>query len=368
MTDSTNTHTDAPAVATPGHLPRHGRRTHAASRKVCYDALQYPHPRAQQQRLERAVLEQLNRHRLLRAVDLAAAVAPERAFDAAMSAVQRQIARLVQQRLVQRSVVAHQTVYALTQRGAHRLEALRGDGPGTPPAPWCVWPAVHASARRVADRSNPEHTLLISQVVIAAEARGLTAWTESELRTLLKTAPLVVDVQRTRRGLWPDALLLMPSGSGLQLWWVEIDRSRRGSQRLADLAALVRAAGSTVRVPTADGGERLLPLRRITVLTSSLSIARADIGHLQQHVTVGLTGKSAVVQRDEGLFDVHVDVEQRLADGRVQVVTQTGARLVVRPWTQPGPGAWFDSGALPWRVTNGAWPPAQALRFAADIV
>lgn len=88
------------------------------------------------------MLEHLNRHRLLRAVDVAAAIAADRRFDAAMSAAQRQLARLVAERLVQRSVVAHQTVYALTQRGAHRLAELRGDEVGSPPAPWTAWPAA----------------------------------------------------------------------------------------------------------------------------------------------------------------------------------------------------------------------------------
>jgi len=330
---------------------------------VHYDACRYAHPRAQRDALERALLEHLNRHRLLRAVDLAAAVAPERRFEAAMSAAQRQIARLVQARFVQRSVVSHQTIYALTQRGAHRLAELRGDDPGSPPAPWTAWPSIRSSARRVADRSNPEHSLLIAQTVIAAEARGFTAWTEAELRSLLKTPPLFVEVDGTRRGLWPDALVLLPTSSGTQLVWLEIDRSRRGSRRLADLTALVRAAGCAVRVPAADGGERVLPLRRIVVLTASTGIARADLSHLLPRVTVGFTGQSGLVHGGQGLYDVLVDAEQRLPGGRVQTVRQIGARLLVQPWSTPSPRAWFDSGALPWSVPSGRWPSACPVRF-----
>ena len=52
------------------------------ARRVHYDAQRYAHPHAQQQSLERAVLEHLNRHRLLRAVDVAAAIAADRRFEA----------------------------------------------------------------------------------------------------------------------------------------------------------------------------------------------------------------------------------------------------------------------------------------------
>lgn len=336
-------------------------------RRVLYDAHRYAHPHAQQQYLERAVFEHINRHRLLRAVDIAVAIAADRRFEAAMSAAQRQLARLVEDRLVQRSVVAHQTVYALTLRGAYRLAELRGDDPGSPPAAWTVWPTVRSSARRVSDRSNPAHSLLISQTVIAAEARGLTAWTEAELRSLLRTPPLTVDVDGKARGLWPDAFILLPSASGPQLVWVEIDRSRRGSQRLADLTALVRSAGCAVRVPSIGGneGERVMPLRRIVVLTGSTGIARADLSHLLPRVTVGCTGDSGLVHRGPGLYDVLVDAEQRLSGGRVQTVRQIGARLLVQPWTVPSIRAWFDSGALPWSLSSGQWPPAQPLGFTA---
>ena len=364
VTDSTRAHQAAPQEPSGEHTPRPSRRTQDASREVHYDARRYPHPRTQQRRLERAVLEQLNRHRLLRAVDLAAAIAPERPFDAAMSSVQRQLARLIRERCVQRAVIAHITCYALTARGAYRLSEYRAADAEHPPAPWTRWSEVRPGARRLGDRANPEHTLRIAHVVIAAEARGFPAWTESELRTLLQQPPLVIEGESGKRGLWPDALLLIVTGSGTQLCWVEIDRSRRGSQRLADLAALVRSAGQPVRVPHPLES---LPLRRITVLTSTPSIARADVTHLRQHVTVGFAGDSAIVERDEGLFDVHVDVEQRLADGRTQIVKQTGARLVVRPWTEPTAITWFESQALPWRVPSGAWPPARGLRFSAAM-
>lgn len=335
------------------------------ARRVHYDAQRYAHPHAQQQSLERAVLEHLNRHRLLRAVDVAAAIAADRRFEAAMSAAQRQLARLVEDRLVQRSVVAHQTVYALTQRGAYRLVELRGDDPGAPPQPWTAWPAVRPSARRVADRSNPQHALLISQTVIAAEALGLTAWTETELRALLKTPPLTVAVDGKPRGLWPDAFIVLPGASGPQLVWVEIDRSRRGSRRLADLTALVRAAGCAVRVPGSGSheGERIMPLRRIVVLTGSTGIARADLSHLLPRVTVGFTGDSGLVHRGAGLYDVLVDAEQRLSGGRVQTVRRVGARLLVQPWSVPSPREWFDSSALPWSLSSGQWPPAQPMRL-----
>lgn len=366
---------DATPGPEPTHFPVHPLNTDDTApvhtsphtrvpRRVHYDARRYAHPQAQQLRLERAVLEHLNRHRLLRAVDIAAAVVADRRFEAAMSAAQRQLARLVQGRFVQRSVVSHQTIYALTQRGAHRLAELRGDDPGSPPAPWTAWPSIRSSARRVADRCNPAHSLLIAQTVIAAEARGFTAWTETELRSCLKTPPLFVEVDGTRRGLWPDALVLLPASSGSQLVWLEIDRSRRGSRRLADLTALVRAAGCSVRAPAADGGERVLPLRRIVVLTASTGIVRADLSHLLPRVTVGFTGERGLVHGGQGLYDVLVDAEQRLPGGRVQTVRQVGARLLIQPWARPDARTWFDSGALPWVLPAGAWPAAQPLAFA----
>lgn len=365
MTDTTPGSATTQPPATAGHSRRQSRCTADVQRTVQYDAHHYPHPKTQQKRLERAVLEHLNRHRLLRAVDLAAAVAPERPFDAAMSAVQRQLARLIDERCVQRTVIAHITCYALTARGAHRLGEYRAADSEHPPAPWRSWSDVRPGARRLGDRTNPAHSLQISQIVIAAEARGFTAWTEAELRTQLKRPPLVVDDGGERRGLWPDALALIPMGSTHHLCWIEIDRSRRGSQRLADLAALVRSAGQPVRVPDA---EEAMPLRRISVLTATPSIARADITHLEERVTVGFAGDSALSKREEGLFDVRADVEQRLPDGRTQIVRQTAARLVIQPWTEPTPITWFDAQALPWRVQSGAWPPAQPVKFCGASI
>lgn len=359
------------------HLDAQLGHGHCA-RAVHYDRTAYAHPRHQQQVLRRAILEHLNRHRLLRATELAAAVAPERAYEAALSAVQRQLAQLLQERLVQRATIAGHTVYALTQRGARELEDLRlQHEPGQPSeaasSPWGYWPAPRALAKRLADRSNPQHTLLIAQTVIAAESRGLRGYTEAELRAWLKKPPLVVEQDDgQRKGLWPDALLIGASQNQPYLIWVEIDRSRRGSQRLSDLVSLVRSAGAAVRVPhpgaQAEGSHEhstTLRLQRIVVLTRNAAIARANASHLQPRIRVGLTGDRGLVPRSSHSWDVLGDLERRLPDGRVGTVRRVVAMLTMLPWPRPQRDAWFEHMTLPWPLAQGQWPVARPVRFDA---
>jgi hypothetical protein len=142
-----------------------------------------------------------------------------------------------------------QTIHAMTERGKRLLESYGFTGT--------------ASIRRAANMVNPKHMMWLNFITLACEARGLQAFTESEImrsinqgvaqvkdmkiRGVLKVVvepttdenEMVIGGARTTVSLLPDAVALEEDG----ITWFEIDSSRRGPARIARLVALLQKIG-----------------------------------------------------------------------------------------------------------------------------
>ncbi len=319
-----------------------------------------------------------NRFRVIRTLDIAAACFPERPFKAALTAAQRAVRGLVKSDLLRRyRTDRFQTVYGLTQRGVDWL-ADRGHD-------------AASSVRRVSDMTNPEHRLWAQFLVICAWARGLDAITEAELLQRLNTTArpgstknpkagttqgyITVDVHRhsgtVRKSLRPDAVAFEERGGGVA--WVEVDRSKRGSERQADLAALIGVIGSKV----ADSKV----LRRVVVMCKTARIERDAVRVVEQLSAAGnslvLTeGRRHIRRFDDGVYEVWTAVPFKRADGRTALVDERIGHIIVQmlptwlpkvridasnSWSCDG---WFGDNYLPYRrpPSTGQWEvPASPL-------
>jgi hypothetical protein len=273
----------------------------------------------------RRSLRLANRFRVVRTLDIAVSCFPERDYKAALTAAQRATRGLVKADLLKRyRTNRFQTVYGLTQRGAEWLHELDEE--------------AAASVRRVSDMSNPEHRLWGQFLVLAAEARGLTAWSEAELLQRLACKPrggkgmeqglLQVSMQAAagvlRKSLRPDALIEEVDGAT----WVEVDRSARGSDRAADLRALVLSVGGVL----SDGQT----LRRVVVFTRTERIQRRVIAAL--HRTVAQTAGEALVKHRRQLrraangdFEVWMTEDRPHRDRRRSLVDTMVGHVLVQP-------------------------------------
>lgn len=247
-----------------------------------------------------------HRFRVIRTFDLAVLCFPERPFKAALTAAQRAMRGLKKDGyLTAYRTDRQQHVYGLTQKGARWLDDHGVDGT--------------ASVRRVSEMTNPEHLLWANFIAVCSEARGLRAYTESELLRELnrnrKGGELVQGLlevqvpvgQRTvARKLRPDAIAYEADGAT----WFEIDRSKRGAEREASLAALFRKPGFTMR----DGQV----LKRVVVLAKSerilnraLDIARNQTAARGRQLRN--RGERCLREVEEGIFEVIT--LQLVADG-----------------------------------------------------
>ena len=248
-------------------------------------------PRLASTRIKLLVLRAANRFRLIRAIDIAAAVFPERALKAALSAAHRATSHLCVAKgarskkqisstgkeksvkslerhpkvrreppsLVKYRSDAGQTYYGLTKAGAEWLrdngDLDAGDG------------LAQASVSTVCSKTNPEHEMWANTITLTCAARGIQAWNETELKSLLawrpdspKIFPLSIktnrkvhvavdgshgDSQLSRvatdiiKGLLPDALANTSKGAV----WIEVDKSVRGGDRRKDLEHVIRNIG-----------------------------------------------------------------------------------------------------------------------------
>lgn len=265
-----------------------------------------------------------SRFRVIRTIDIAVACFAEREYKAALTAAQRAVRGMVKASLLRRyRTDRFQTVYGLTQRGAEWLQ----EG-GTEAA---------ASVRRVSDMTNPEHRLWSQFVVLAAEARGLKAWTESELMQAMNSdlqegKPAVQGLFRvslqnsgetSARFLRPDALIAEGDGAT----WVEVDRSARGSERAAYLRALVLSMGARL----ADGQT----LARVVVFTRTERIRRRVVALLAQ-TELGsrdaalVSGRRQLRESTGDTHEVWLTRERRHRDGRVSLVDQLAGHVIVQ--------------------------------------
>lgn len=311
----------------------------------------------------RRALLMANRFRVIRTIDVAASCFPERPYKAALTAAQRAVRGMVKAKLLTRyRTDRFQTVYGLTARGASSLQEGGVD--------------AASSVRRVSDMRNPEHRLWLQFLVVACEARGLRAETESEvLRSLNKGAttgqPMVqglLSVTWTRGGktarqsLRPDAIAYEADG----ITWFEADISKRGAGREAALAALAVGVGRTL-----PGGE---VLRRIVIVCKTGRIRLRALGVLRG-VGAEQNGKVLVGDRvhlrecEVGVFEVWRAQEEKLGDGRSHVVDRRLGHVIIQAlptWLpklriedagEPVLG-WFSDGLLPYRrpASLPAWP------------
>lgn len=207
----------------------------------------------------------LDRFRVVRAIDIAIGCCPERPYKAALTAAQRALRGMSKAGLVRRyRTDRHQHIYGLTTAGARWLKE---EGFNASP-----------SIRRVSDMTNPEHRLWMSTLVLACEARGLEAYSESEALQELNRGRskdplqgfLKVGASSSTGGLRPDALAREADGTT----WFEIDRSRRGEARSTALSALVGHIGATL----ADG----TVLRRVVVFAHTERIQQRALGILRE--------------------------------------------------------------------------------------
>lgn len=213
------------------------------------------HPAILKEQYAVEVLRCLARFRIVRAVDIAVYCFAERAYGHARQAARLALSNLVKERCVLRYVTeGRQTIYAMTERGKRLLESYGFEGT--------------SSIRRAANMVNPRHTLWLNFIALVCEARGLQAFTESEILRAIndgvlkvkdmkrrgvllvtaeyKNADGTVDRQRgfKKTALLPDVIALEEDG----ITWFEIDASRRGPDRMARLMGLIKKVGSPVPI------------------------------------------------------------------------------------------------------------------------
>jgi len=296
----------------------------------------------------------VNRFRVIRTIDIAVHCFAERPFKAALSAAQRAVRGMVKQSLLARyRTDRFMTVYGLTQRGAEWLEDRGVD--------------AAASVRRVTDMTNPEHRLWAQFLTLCAQARGAKAMTESELLQLLnekvETGKPVVQglLQVTLHSLGkrrsivlrPDAVSVEQDG----LTWFEVDRSARGSNRAAALRTLVLSVGAKTTLGPS--------LRRVIIHTRAERIRMRVLATLTRlaHDTANNSlaeGRRLLKLVDGEHFEVWLTVNERLEDGRVQLVDVLAGHVLVQelPVWLPrvrldgrdgySPRGWFDENQLPY--------------------
>ena len=321
------------------------------------------------------VLSLANRFRVLRTIDVAVRCFPERDYKAALTAAQRAMRGLVKANLLRRyRTDRFQTVYGLTQRGADWLHELDQE--------------AAASVRRVSDMTNPEHRLWGQFLVLAAEARGLQAWTEGELmQSLVSIAPASAAAAKgmlqvfsatpsgaVAKALRPDALLAESDGAT----WIEVDRSARGSDRAADLRALVLSVGGQL----ADGQA----LRRVVVFTRTERIRRRVVAVLNQVAERSkdaalVKGRRQLRRTPAGEFEVWLTEDRRNRDRRVSLVDHLAGHVIVQElpvwlpklrldgrggWSMAG---WMGENYLPYRRPAEApeWPALQSPLLCIEL-
>lgn len=311
-------------------------------------------------------LKVLARFKQARALDIAAALFPERGFKAALSATQRTLQRLRADKHVTRYLSDSRRVfYSLTTKGARMLRDAASEGGGDGSA--------QASAHRASEKTNPEHALWSAFAAITCEARGLRAWTESELKAIVQ-ATHTKDGMRSwpigyktdsgaSKGLMPDALAISDNDPDFGAAWIEIDRSVRGAARLVDLRKLVESIGS----PLFIGKDVTQPtLRKVVVLCKTPTNLRRNRAYLTGSVgdlpRLRLPTNSrvpSIVEREgePGVFDVYREDKDNVPYLAGQLHMQLlPTHLSSYRYTDGPPRGWFDDGSLPYREPDAAWP------------
>jgi hypothetical protein len=169
-------------------------------------------------------------------------------------------------------------------------------------------------------------------ITLACEVRGLTAHTESEALQYLnrdrepgapvKQGFITVAARNRKRILRPDVLSYEADG----VTWYEIDRSKRGADREASLAALTQRIGGKIAT-----GE---VLRRVVVHAKNERIQKRALAILRAQEKASdrphsLTDRT-FREIDEGIFEVWTEIEQRRPDGRIGIETRCVGHVIVQ--------------------------------------
>ena len=292
-------------------------------------------------------LSLMDRLRFVRTLDLAFQLYANRSFSAALAAANNLIKRLVRNGFVSAHTtrVGGMRIYGIAQRGVNFLRDHAGH---------------EAKAHRsLKDVKHPEHRLWANLIVITAEARGLSAMTEREVLTFEHNAGEIVRDKHgvehiipeklltvantrepgTKKGLTPDALLQQKQ----ERIWVEIDASKRSSQRVSDLLALVSKVGSTLSDQT--------HLDRVVVFTKERRFYTHITGVFARRAEERVERASSYLKPtvDEGTFDVWY--RPSLADDRPGRPAQDYGcgRVQVRmlPDIRGKGEGWYDQDWLP---------------------
>jgi len=282
----------------------------------------------------------IDRIRFIRTLDLAFHLYPDRTLTAALAAASNLVKRMVRTHLV----TAHTTrvggmrIYGIAQRGVNLLRDYTNHEA-----------KAHRSLKEV---KHPEHRLWANLIVIAAQARGLAAMTEREVlqyerrlgevvrnesgvECIIPKKLLTIVNHRgpgERKGLTPDALLQ----HGNERIWIEIDTSKRSSERVADLLELVGSIG----IKMSDGTR----LSRVVIFTKERRFWTHICGVLQRNVEKKIVGARSWLKATflEGNFDVWMfqaawqnEAYQRVRDrcvGEVQVLMLPDVRGKFEGW------------------------------------
>jgi hypothetical protein len=303
-----------------------------------------------------------NRFRVMRTIDVAVCCFAERPYKAALTAAQRAVRGMVKAELLKRyRTDRFQTVYGLTQRGVDWLEEAGHE--------------ASSSVRRVSDMTNPEHRLWAQFWTLACEARGLNAMTEQELLQHLNKnnkpdQPLIQGLLTvtTTQGkkartiqLRPDAVATVNGINGGTIW-LEVDRSKRGSDREASLAALASSVGRILK----DGSR----LRRVVIFCKTDRILKRAVAILNSlaranNTEMLIAGRRHYREIEPGSYAIWTALESKLQDGRIQLVDTLVGHVMIQllPVWLPkvridasnthSLAGWFDENYLPYRKTQG---------------
>lgn len=316
-----------------------------------------------------------NRFRVIRTIDIAVCCFAERPFKAALTAAQRAVRGMVKAELLKRyRSDRFQTIYGLAQKGVDWLEDAGYD--------------ASSSVRRVSDMTNPEHRLWAQFWTLACEARGLAAMTEQELlqhlnkdnkpdQPLIQGLLTVITTQgnKTRTiQLRPDAIATEIGESGSTIW-LEVDRSKRGSDREASLAALASSVGRTLR----DSSR----LRRVVIFCKTERIRKRAVAVLTglanaNNAEILISGRRHYRELEPGTYAIWTALESKLKDGRTQLVDTLVGHVMIQllPIWLPKVRidlsnthsllGWFEENYLPYRKTPGEvnWPKVASPLFS----
>lgn len=241
------------------------------------ESVKQPHPSVIRNRTRFLILEKLNECRILRAIDVAAYVFGDRPSSAALTAAQRALRGLYNDKLIKRLTSdRHQVFYVLTKLGADWLNGLllQNDPEIAEEL------KANSSTRWANNLTNPEHLMYCNFIKLCCLSRGLDACDEGELTSFTTSLNSrsenihslgLMEVKSSKGGkkqLRPDVLSYNDKGAV----WFEIDKSARGEDRRSDLTNLFRSVGHKLSREVNWLGEEQQILSHVVIFAYSKGI------------------------------------------------------------------------------------------------